>query len=283
MHRIQKGVDFILFSNLFVSICAAALATETYLLVQRPINFWYIFFVFFSTLFLYNFQRVLLSSVYVRSSASARHKWILERKKMLIVFCILSAVGIAVCLAFIGLRLLQLMIPLGLVSVLYFLPGIHLRKVPAVKALMVALVWSIVTVYAPVLLFGNIEISATLIYLIAERCFFVLALCILFNVRDITHDRLSEVRTIPSLYGIRAGKNSALACLLIAGLFSFLLYQLEVYPLNDFFAVLLSFMVSAALILKCQENSGEYFYLFGIDGLMGLQFLLVLLGNLVRP
>jgi 4-hydroxybenzoate polyprenyltransferase len=272
---LRKPFDFILFSNLFVSLCAAAMAMQTYLIISAEINTAYIAFTFFSTLFLYNLQRVVLSPMYTKASASERHVWIVGNKKTLTLFYTLSAVGMAMCVFLIGTRLLFIMVPLGIISVFYFLPGVRLRQLPAIKALMVSMVWAVVSVYTPLLLEEKAQINIELLCMFSERTLFVLSLCIVFNIRDIAHDKASEVRTIPSLYGIKTGKGAAIICIALSLLFTMILYRLGVYSMLNTIAIAISLLITVIGIVQCSEKSSEYFYLFGIDGMMLLQMLLV--------
>lgn len=167
------------------------------------------------------------------------------------------------------------MIPLGILSVSYFLPAIGLRNLPAIKALMVSVVWAVVSVYAPLQLNGGAHFNSELLFMFSERTLFVLSLCIVFNIRDIEHDKLSGVRTIPSLYGIKTGKVSALICLAAALLFTVFLYRHENYSMTSTLALAVSFIVTGFTILRCNEKRGEWYYLFAIDGMMLLQTLLI--------
>lgn len=173
------------------------------------------------------------------------------------------------------------MAPLGIISVLYFLPGVRLRKIPAVKAFMVAFVWATVSLYIPLQLNGEVELNKVLLIMFSERLLFLLSLCIVFNIRDIEHDKLSAVRTIPSLYGIGAGKTVAIGCLIISVFFSVILHRQSIYNTSIIVAIIIVVIIATALILSCSKKSSEYFYIFGIDGMMLLQPLLIYSCNFI--
>lgn len=173
------------------------------------------------------------------------------------------------------------MIPLGIVSVLYFLPGVRLRKIPAVKAFMVAFVWAAVSLYTPIQINGEGQLNKVLLIMFSERLLFLLSLCIVFNIRDIEHDKISAVRTIPSLYGIAVGKTVAIVCLILSGSLSVILHQQGIYSISNALAIVISAIISTALILSCSKKSSEYFYLFGIDGMMLIQPLLICSSNFI--
>src|SRR5438477_6824223 len=57
---LHEIADAIIFGNFFISFCAASLVLETYLLLgHKPIFDGLTFFIFFSTLALYNFHRLI--------------------------------------------------------------------------------------------------------------------------------------------------------------------------------------------------------------------------------
>ncbi|MBI2271501.1 MAG: UbiA family prenyltransferase [Bacteroidetes bacterium] len=281
MTALRQFGNFLLFGNLFVSLCAGALTAQTYLLFHIRPNLAYIAFIFFATLCLYNLQRVVLSPAYGQTIPSIRHHWIINHRKTLISLFSLGGAGLLICIFLTGTTFLYIMTPLAIVSVLYFLPGVRLRKIPAVKALMVAFVWATVSLYIPLQLNGEGQLNKELLIIFPERLLFLLSLCIVFNIRDIEHDKLSAVRTIPSLYGIQAGKTVAIVCLLLSLPLSVILYQHSIYSMSNMLAIIISAIITTALILNCRKKSSEYFYLLGIDGMMLLQPLLIYSCNFI--
>lgn len=266
-----------LFGNIFISLCAAAATFETYVLNRLRPNPPYVVFVFCGTLFLYNLQRVVLAPSYLSFKTSVRHEWIKNyRTKLLILSCIGFA-GMILSLFRTGFYLLRIMIPAGIFSLMYFFPGIQLRKLPGLKAFVIALVWAIITAFSPVVLaYQAMPIqSLSLFYITAERIFFILPLCIIFNIRDIEQDAFTGVHTIPSLYGPVAAKAMSILCLIISFGCSFALYYKGVYGSATIIALAVSAGITLAAMLLGNEKRGEYYYLFTIDGMILLQALLV--------
>jgi 4-hydroxybenzoate polyprenyltransferase len=280
MKKLTPLISFLLYGNFFVACCAVAMVTQTYLLRHQDLNKVYLLFVFFSTLFLYNLQRIVLSPVYIKAPGSERHAWIVHHRKTLLLLSAISALGALVCMPFLETQLLFTMILPGIISVLYFLPGIGLRKIPALKALAVALVWAFTGVLVPLLLTGTNPISRNILYMFTERTLFLLSICIVFNIRDIEHDRLSRVRTISSLYGARTGVLAGLSAIIASAFFSFLLYRLNSYSKSDLFAILTSLLLTSLLICNVRsattgKKNSEFFYLIGMDGMILVQLFLL--------
>ena len=288
--KLTPIIKAILYGNFFVSFCAALLTFQTYFLLHLPVRFDYLVFVFLSTLFLYTIQRLVLAPDYAKAPGSERHAWIIRQRSLLIRICLLAVLGMVVFVIRAPFRFSLFLFLSGLFSCLYFLPGFRIRRLLGFKSAMVALVWAFVTVLTPILLvdsntshFLDQLTKPTIIVLLFERFFFVLALCVVFNIRDIEHDRASAVKTIPALYGIQAGKTAAIFCLGISGFLTNLLLQSAFYlpPLR--IAMGTSLVTTALIIVNCSKERKEAYYLFAIDGMMGLQPILIYLAFLMLP
>lgn len=269
----KNVILFLIYGNFFISLCTVALTCETYLLSNIPVDFNYLLFVFFSTLFIYNVQRVLFATKFYVSDHSERHRWILNHKKQLIILTVFSLTSILFISFFIPSENLILLMGTGIIASAYFLPFVNLRRIPGVKALLVAAVWTAVTVYFPIR-FSSVSAGFTsitaghrnFILLITERFLFLLALCIAFNIRDIQFDKNSGVNTLPVIYGIEKAKLIAY-CLLL--LFVVTLFIRDPSIVSICMAV--SGGLTAWLIAKSYPESGEMHYSFLIDGTMILQ------------
>lgn len=285
LKKIPPLIDLLLYGNLFIAGCASASVLQTFLIADAHPDWTYVLFVFFSTLFLYNLQRIVLSNDYLKNPISKRHSWILENKTRLIVLSIIGLCGSFLCILFLGTKLFLIMLALGIISSFYFIPGIGLRKIPALKALLVSLVWAFAGVIVPSILNDTIGGGITLyrysvFLLFMERCFFILSLCIVFNIRDIEHDSRSNVRTIPSIYGSKTGILAAVSGIIITGILSSLLFYQHCYTLSNFLAMLVSLAITSAVIVSgystnSRSNRSEFHYIFTIDGMILLQAMLV--------
>lgn len=91
-----------------------------------------------------------------------------------------------------------------------------LRELPYVKLPLVALVWTLVTVLYPAVQAENqIELPSAFVLIYGvERLFFVLALTIPFDVRDMHLDS-QRLRTLPMVIGRRSSGYVAIAILLL--------------------------------------------------------------------
>jgi len=123
-------------------------------------------------------------------------------------------------------------------------------------------------------------------FLFAERFFFIFALCIPFEIRDMAQEHRWGNITLPMVVGIRQSKFIGLLVLL---LFIFLVYIHSSYMesitgLKNYFDIPLyiSAVITAFLIWFSKPTGSKYYFRLFVDGSMQLQFLLVLLFNCFR-
>lgn len=273
----KNALDALLYSNIFISICAAAMSIATYLLTQRPIHWMYIAFVFCATFLLYNFP------VFVGEGFSAgyseRHFWILRSKKPLAVLSAGALIVTAVIAFHFPFKFLLAFIPITIPAFAYFFPQTHLRSVTGSKSFVVAIVWTGMTVIYPMLLMSDVGLARALTLenalIVVQNFLFMLPLCIIFNVRDIDYDRSVGVKTLPVVYGV---KKTIAICILSLTLFTAVALAFPTFDAART-GLLLSAICTAVLILQASESRSDYYYSLWIDGMILLQALLLFLFN----
>jgi len=115
--------------------------------------------------------------------------------------------------------------------------------------------------------------------LIAKRFLFIAALTIPFDIRDLFEDKQSGLKTIPTVWG---EKNAYLLCqvLLFGYLILLLLFRGGGFNAN-FYALTITVLLAGWLIFKSKWEKNEYYYFFCVDGVLILQYLVLLLANKV--
>lgn len=267
MKPLKSILDFFLYSNLFISVCASVITVETYLLVHSEINWLYAGFIFSSSIVLYNYPSLFLSG---DEQHSDRHRWIFANKKIIWLISIPALVVTSVLIFFFPLKLILWFTPITVLSFAYFLPVTNLRAVPVLKAVVVAFVWTCITYFFPLLLesISLFEIGTGGI----SRFFFLLSLAVAFNIRDIESDKKADVKTLPVIYGAQTTK---IFCLIFLLIFS-LLIIFSPYEIKVKCALMLSAAGTAALIVFASEKRPEYFYSLWMDGMLILQTIILL-------
>lgn len=108
--------------------------------------------------------------------------------------------------------------------------------------------------------------------LLFRRFLFILALALLFDIRDFSYDRTMNTLTIPGLIGVRSTKLISLGLLFIYVLVSL---QAEQGPVQV--ALLASAIGAGLVVLFSSEEKPRMYYLLLADGAMLLHAGLVYL------
>jgi 4-hydroxybenzoate polyprenyltransferase len=155
-------------------------------------------------------------------------------------------------------------------TLLYVLPVNHygrlVRNLPFIKIGLVALIWMVVTGWMPAIIDGN----SPDISLLASRFFFIAGLTLPFDLRDIKADANSDTMTFVRYWGWR---RTQMVALIFLGI-SFLMEVFGNRPQTDIFALSVTLIVAAALIVGLNANRSNLYYSFGLDGTLLLPLLL---------
>ncbi len=285
---VKQLFDFLLFSNIFMALCAVAQGLVTFHLIGAKPAYTAIAILFTATLGIYNFC-VLVSkpanpelsrSLYVRSFY-ANYRLMVT----ITIVCILSLVPLFFLISTESRILLTF---LAIISFCYGIPlfsfgdqKFGLRNIPGLKPFLITLVWTMSTVLLPVLEAQDLHRTAISLHditlLIAKRFLFIGALTIPFDIRDLFEDRKVGLKTIPVLIG---EKGAYLFCqVMLAGYIILLfLFRNNGFSL-DFFALTLTALLAGWLIFKSKWEKNEYYYFFYMDGVLILQYVLLIIFN----
>jgi hypothetical protein len=277
MQFIVKILDFLVASNVYVALGVVSLTLLSLDIRQteHPNLLW---FVFFATLFVYNFIRLINVHSIISLSESLRHQIIYRFRTFFWIVCIGSALIGFYFFVTISEYIFLPIIGLGFVSVIYGLPiyksGSHLfrlRDLPGLKIFLIAFVWAYVTEGLPALINGEP------LYFLAlfERFLFIFAITIPFDIRDVNYDA-SYLATIPQYFGINTAKWMALLAILSSELILFYRFFFN----NDLnligaLAIYIAYEFSFLLIYRCHLYSKERYFTVGVEGvsiLMGVLF-----------
>lgn len=279
-------LDFLLFSNLFIAVCAVAQGLITYHFLKVPADKYVLAFVFFATIGLYNFSMLLAKPKKPENSPYKRVRWIFSHHRMIISITLISILCLVpLFLLYLSIESKLLMLFTGLVAVGYNIPfltlnnqNIGLRNIPGIKLFLIAMVWAVSSVLLPIMELQhshqlNIAPGDTLL-LVFKRFLFIAAITVPFDIRDLFQDKLYALKTIPVMLG---EKRAYIFCqfLLLGYLLLLLLFRQATYP--DIAAVVLNLAITGWLIFKSNVKKNEYYYFFYLDGTMLLQYLLLLL------
>lgn len=234
-------------------------------------------FVFFATLFTYNFQRLVRLDV--QGELSHRQQWLQANKKWLWLMTIVSAIAAVYFSLSLSFDSLRLLLPLGVIALMYPLPLIpfkgkllRLREIPGIKIFLIALVWALVTV--GILVEEHQLVWTTDVWLLfLHRLFFVFAITIPFDIRDLKYDSL-QLKTIPTVLGEEKARYVAYAALAVYELLVIAQFIFgETLSWQVLIALLSTSAVTAYLLYKSKSDSSEYHFSFWVEGASVLMYI----------
>lgn len=283
-----KFFDFLIYGNFFIALCAAAQAYQTLYLRHYSVDGNpHIIFIFAATFFLYNIHKaitfylkkdILQSPTSVKRTEHRFQKAKAFETPISILTFTAGMVSVETYLRF-YIDTQWLVASIGTLCMMYVLPIFNrkrLRDVSYLKIFVIAGVWAFVTVTFPLKAFAKEWYSCDT-FMIVEKIFFILAITIPFDIRDMAFDATTGVKTIPLSIGQQKSKWLAYSLLTLSFITALFIYMMSVYTFNTLIAIGISLAISAFVIHQTNNKRGDYFYYFLVDGLLLLQTALVLL------
>jgi 4-hydroxybenzoate polyprenyltransferase len=286
----RSAFDFLLFSNIFMSLCAVAQVLLTFRLIDSKPVYTVIGLLFTSTLGIYNFSILLSKPKYPEKSPYKRVRWFFAHYRLMVTFTLISLLSLIPLFFLLSMESRILLIFLSILSFCYSLPlftlgeqKFGLRNIPGLKTFLIALVWTMSCVLLPVLEAQDLHLTdiamRDVTIMIAKRFLLIFALAIPFDIRDLFSDRQAGLKTIPVAWG---EKNAYLFCQFLLAGYIVLLFLLRRNGFNvDFFALTATAILMGWLIFKSKWEKDEYYYFFYLDGVLILQYVILVGFNLV--
>ena len=291
MKKLFRSVlDFFLFSNVFMALCAVAQALITFHLIGAKPVYSVLGLLFAGTLAEYNFSILISKPGQPEKSPFLRVRWFFAHHRLMVTFTIVSVLALLPLFLLISTESRILLIFLAVLSMGYSLPiftigeqKFGLRHIPGLKPFLITLVWTLSCVLLPVLEAQHIHQTQVSMrdttILIAKRFLFVGALTIPFDIRDLYHDRRTGLKTIPVAWG---EKNAYLFCQVLLAGYVFLLFLFHNNGFTiDFWALTSTVILTGWLIFKSKWEKDEYYYFFYMDGVLILQYVVMVAFNLL--
>ncbi|MEJ6736998.1 MAG: UbiA family prenyltransferase [Flavobacteriales bacterium] len=213
-----------------------------------------------------------------------RLKWVIKHKIALTISAIACGLIGLLCTLFIDYYCFLILIPMGGLSIFYVIPLIpmykaspSLRDIPYLKIIVIGITWSIAIVWLPMVdtrYTAGMNTSALLISLL-QVFLYVFSITLPFDVRDIKFDKLTHLKTIPRLIGV---KNTIVFSELLLILSSILIYFLPVGLY--FYPLVLGHIITMIIIALTNEKRNEMFYAGWIEGSVIILYSCVLITDL---
>jgi len=261
-------IRFLVYSNIWISIGASFFTYLFYIISQTEVNFYFLLFIFSSTMTTYTFQRFIK----LRSGeniSGPRMDWMMKNSTLSNFIIIAGAIITAVLSITLTFDSIIVLIGLGLISFFYAyeikMKGkkkSNLRDIPGIKIFLIAIVWGLSCCILPYIQDG-VWINSTIWPITAGFSLYVMAICIPFDIRDIDLDEKRK-RTIPQLIGLSGSKILAI----LITISSYLIFLLVI----DFQSIglLIGYAFTILLILFTTKEKNELYFSFVMDGLLVL-------------
>ena len=268
----KSFIRFLVFSNLWVAFCVLGLALSSELLFSTS-NYQISQFVFFATLFTYNFQRVIRIE---KGLNHVRKVWL--AKQNIAIYGFMACGGLVSAYRFFEFQLITqvVIVIVGLLSVLY---PFGLRKIPFSKIFIISFVWAVSTMLL-LILENDILISQNIVFHLLSRFLFVLAITIPIDIRDLKYDA-QNLQTIPLFFGILKARFIALFALFICLAISIFQYLENTIISSNLLALILLYFVASIFIVKSDEKRGEMYFSFWVESLSILGYLFFVISGLI--
>lgn len=273
-----------------MALCGVAQAMLTlHLIGSRPI-YSVLGLLFVATLAEYNFSILLTKPKNPQKSSYRRIRWFFAHHRLMVTFTIVSVLLLIPLFLMISMQSRLLLMFLGVLCVGYSVPiftiGDHkfgLRHVPGLKPFLITLVWTLSCVLLPVLEAQDMHLTSISMrdttILIAKRFLFIGALTIPFDIRDLFADKQTGLKTIPVAWGER---NANLFCQALLAGYLVLLFMFRNNGFTvDFWALTITVVLTGWLIFRSKWEKNEYYYFFYMDGVLILQYVILVTFNLI--
>jgi len=274
VNRLEKIVGFCINSNIWVAISVVALVGVTYVNIAIPASSSLMFFMFFGTIFGYNFIKY-----FEKEQLSRFMHWVLkvdfleltdkfkQLKKSAKRTLIISVVSLCCSFfCFFKLELLtQVLIVIPLFLTVFYAVSFGnktLRNIAGVKIYVVGITWAITTVLLPVIEEGLI-LSADVWVVFLQRFLFVVALVLPFDIRDLEMDA-KHLKTIPQKIGVKYTKLYGLFLLL--GFFFLEFFKDELLEKN-LIVMPLVFIITLLFIVLSTKRQSTFYSSFFVEGI----------------
>ncbi|PNQ75342.1 hypothetical protein C1T31_04215 [Hanstruepera neustonica] len=264
--RLFKNVfDFYLNSSIHVALSVYALSWITLMEYQIDYDENILYFNFFATITGYNFVKFFgLAKFHHRSLAN----WL----KIIQIFSLICFLALCYYAFKLELKTLLWIVAFGAITFLYAIPFLpkhyfldkqhNLRSVSGLKVYVIAIVWSGVTVFLP-LLNNDYDIEFNVVITSIQIALFVVVLMLPFEIRDMKYDSL-KLATIPQQIGV---KKTKIIGALILMVFFLLEYFKDDIDSNNLLAILMITIITMLFLVFSRENQGKYYSAFWVEGI----------------
>ncbi|MBC8046284.1 MAG: hypothetical protein H7Y00_05770 [Fimbriimonadaceae bacterium] len=273
----------LLYSNVFIAICAMAFTAQAYYLLQlSPEYDVLIIFNGVSTFFTYMLIRV--AAIKRISNYETEERWEFFLKNIQFIRILTTLAFIVCCVLFFFLKRevqYALIVP-GIISVLYGIPLklsrklLRLRDVGVAKIFLISFVWAYIGSVLPVINADEDFLNKGVWLLFAANFLFIFGITLPFDIKDLRIDAIHSVKTIPKLLGTESTYTLSFLSLFISGALHFYLQRnISVTGINYTVPIGVFMLITGLTIYLTRKKQNNFVFFGLLDGMILLQFLLI--------
>jgi len=263
----MRFIQFIFSRSIFVSLCAAFLSVQTFILTKVQLQMSIVTLVFFVTLFFYNFYAILIKW---QGDIVSKNPIVLP-KYAANFFLILVSIIYVFDSFFKSPQLIRIVFIPGFTSFIYLGIMINkgkffiIKKLGFLKTILLSFTWAYTTVILPSLATQN-EVSDLATEVFFMRFVFMLMLGIIFDYRDVQKDRKNNWSSIATMFN----KSQVIGVMLMLLLLNSGLcyWNLKIVGEIQQFILMMSTVLAFLFFIISLKKRNYYFYYFLVDGLM---------------
>jgi hypothetical protein len=275
MKVLKQLFDFYINSSIHVALSVFSLTWITLLEYGIPYDEALLFFVFFASISGYNFVKYF-------GIAKFHHRSLADWLKAIQIFSFLCFISMCYYALQLRVNALFFIVGLGLVTFFYAIPFLpkhlfldsknNLRNIGGLKVYLIALVWTGVTVFLPIIN-NDYTINADVVITGIQRFVFIVVLMLPFEIRDLMYDSL-KLATIPQKIGV---KQTKIIGVVLLGLFLLLEFFKEGTTVESLLVSIVISVVIGLFLLYSKKEQGTYYSSFWVEGFPVLWLFLILL------
>ena len=256
---LRRIFEFYLDSSIHVALALVSFLELTSLFLNISVSNELRLFVLFGSIACYNFLKYGIEV----------HKYSIKGNRQKRIIGVLSLISAFIAFYYILSFKTQVLSVLGILMILVLLYAFpiyphqkSLRSLGIVKVLLVAIVWSGITAFVPVVS-SLVELNWDAYVVTLQRFITVIVLMIPFEIRDMHLDP-PAIRTLPRRIGIRRTK---LLGVILTVLTYLMIYLRDEVSYNEIIGRAVFAVVLCILILKTPQKPSKYYASFWVEAL----------------
>lgn len=272
---LRRILNFYINSSIHVALAVFSIAWITLMDFNISYDANVLYFIFYASITGYNFVKFF-------GMAKFHHRSLTRWLKLIQVFSFLCFI----LMCYYGFKLNKnSIIYIGIFAIITFLYAVpfssrkffldeqnNLRNIAGLKVYVIALVWSGVTVFLP-LLNNGYYVNADVMIMGVQRYIFVIILMLPFEIRDLQYDSL-KLATIPQKLGVNGTK---IMGVLLGVIFVYLDFLRDSIRDKQIMVSFIIVIISMLFVLFSKKEQGKYYCSFWVEGLPILWLLLYLI------